>query len=60
MKAVMKSVILFYFLSVSYLWALDMPKTVYRIADIDTARQEAADDQKPVCFIQSWAKVKPT
>jgi len=57
----MKTVIvLFYLLSASYLWALDIPKSVYRMADIDKARQEAADAEKPVCFIQSYAKLKPT
>ena len=60
LTGVKKLIVLFYLVTVTYSQALNIPKTVHRVADIDKARQEAADAKKPVCFIKSMAKLKPT
>jgi hypothetical protein len=53
-------VIFLYIFSATSLWALKIPKSVYRFADMDKARQEAADKKMPVCIVSSFAKLKPT
>lgn len=41
-------------------WGLDIPSSVYRMDDLETARQVAAEKEKPLCFIESMAALEPT
>jgi len=41
-------------------FALEMPSGVFRMENIEEARKLAAEKEKPLCFIKSWADMAPT
>ena len=48
------------FLSISSICALDLPKGVYEFSKLEEARAEAAKEEKPLCFVVSLKKLKPS
>jgi len=41
-------------------FGLDIPSGVYRMSELDEAQAKAAEKEKALCFIESYASLKPT
>lgn len=45
-------------ISVQSAYALKLPRSIHRVSDLDTARVEAAEKNKPLIFVYSYEKLK--
>lgn len=57
----MKKLVLFFIIaSTAMSFGLTIPSGVFRMNELGEAKAKAAEKQKPLCFIQSYASLKPS